>query len=67
VTPGRPLRHTPAEEVVTVHEPDPRVPRYAADVDLSTLPEPVALADTVVEQPASPPPPSGDAWDGDGD
>jgi hypothetical protein len=53
--------------VVPVPEPDPRVPRSVADLDLSTLPEPVALADTVVEQPASRPPPSGEGWDGDGD
>jgi hypothetical protein len=41
-------------------EPDPlRVERYAvADVDFTTLPAPVAFADTVVEQPVS--------WDGPG-
>ncbi len=43
---------------------DPRVERYAgADVDFTTLPEPIALADTLVEEPVSSCP-SGGGWDG---
>ncbi|MGY1632884.1 hypothetical protein ACI784_14375 [Geodermatophilus sp. SYSU D01186] len=35
-------------------EPKPGVGRHAADIDFTTLPEPIPLAHTVVEQPAAP-------------
>ncbi|MGY1672596.1 hypothetical protein [Geodermatophilus sp. SYSU D00710] len=41
-------------------EPGPRVGRYAADVDFTTLPEPVPLERTVAEHPdAGVAPPAG--------
>ncbi len=46
-------------------EPEPRIGRYAADADFTTLPDPVSVAETITEQPASSQPPSGEGWDGD--
>jgi hypothetical protein len=46
-------------------EPDRRIERNTvADIDFTTLPEPIAFADTVVERPVSWSPPTGDGWDG---
>ena len=45
-------------------ESEPRVGRYAADIDFTTLPDPIPLAHMVVEQPASGDGPIGGDWDG---
>jgi len=50
--------------VVVMTEPEPRVGRYAADMDFTTLPEPISLAHTVVEQAAASDVPTGGGWDG---
>jgi hypothetical protein len=51
-------------EVDLMTEPDPRTDRYAVpDVDYTTLPDPVTLEHTVIEQPASWDVPTGGAWD----